>query len=58
MADAVPEPSHSPKDALLRAFCALCQRTTYFRKGAEVVCPVCSSPLVAVVTREADPEAS
>jgi hypothetical protein len=36
--------------ALLEALCAGCRRTTYVREGAELACPVCSSPLVPLST--------
>jgi hypothetical protein len=34
------------RDPLIEALCAGCRRTTYVRDGAEMACPVCSSPLV------------
>lgn len=29
-------------------FCLVCQRITYVAEGAELYCPVCSSPLVEI----------
>lgn len=32
---------------LVEALCTTCRRTTYVRDGADMACPVCSSPLLA-----------
>jgi uncharacterized Zn finger protein (UPF0148 family) len=33
---------------MTETFCTTCQRSTYLHDGAELFCPVCSSPLVEV----------
>ena len=45
MAEASPNGS-APNGSLIEAVCMMCTRRTYVRDGAEMFCPVCSSPLL------------
>jgi Zn finger protein HypA/HybF involved in hydrogenase expression len=33
---------------MIETLCTTCQRSTYLHEGAELFCPVCSSPLLEV----------
>jgi uncharacterized Zn finger protein (UPF0148 family) len=35
---------------MVEAFCTVCSKTAYVKEGDDLVCPVCSSPLVVVAT--------
>jgi hypothetical protein len=44
--------------ALIEGLCTICRRTAYVRDGADMACPVCSSPLLSVTPAvEAETEA-
>ena len=45
MMSLAPEPAETSSDQLVDAFCIKCSRKTYVNKGADMFCPVCSSPL-------------
>jgi uncharacterized Zn finger protein (UPF0148 family) len=47
-------PALPNSDRLTEGLCVMCSRTTYVREDGELICPVCSSPLVAV-TPPAEP---
>ena len=54
------DPASRPEDSagsLAEGMCATCRRIAYVSEGADMVCPVCSSPLMSVnPVEEATPE--
>ncbi len=42
----------------LTAYCNVCERSLYIQEEDTLVCPVCSTPLLEVVARAEDDDAS
>lgn len=40
----------------LTSFCTTCQRTVYFDEQDTAICPVCSSPLLEIISSLEEPE--
>lgn len=39
---------------MIETLCTTCQRSTYLHEGAELYCPVCSSPLLEVAPSDSE----
>lgn len=57
MSEVLDESSRPAETGVVESFCTQCQRVAYVSEGAELVCPVCSSPLLPV-SRASQPEGS
>lgn len=52
MSEVLDESSRPAETGVVESFCTQCQRVAYVSDGAELVCPVCSSPLLPVSRAE------